>query len=68
MEKITVKSNSGILALIQLNGETISAVKNSVFVQVIKNYEEANNIKFNVILTESSAESFDLLESGKDIR
>ena len=63
--KIAVRAEDSEISLSELNGETITTIASTSIVQVIKNYEEANNVQFNVIYTNNNDESLALLASGE---
>ena len=63
--KIAVRAEDSEISLSELNGETITTIASTSVVQVIKNYEEANNVQFNVIYTNNNDESLALLASGE---
>ena len=63
--KIAVRAEDSEISLSELNGETITTIASTSIVQVIKNYEEANNVQFNVIYTNNNDESLALLANGE---
>jgi len=63
--RISVKANSGITSLNQLNSRKVATTTGTTSVQLLRKHERATGVNFEEIFGKDHADSFLLLESGR---